>query len=430
MCTFKITSCLRELDVDEYLKLGGPDCTNTVEVDGLVFQHNLLSMTGKFTPQPLIQYPMLFMLLGEVYNYHHMEKYPSDIHYAIDMYNIHGDDFTKYLDGEFLFIAYNEITQQIDFYSDPWGTRQVWYEESDDFYFGTIPLAPAKYYSRETENPDLHGQDTRRLKGNSHYRYDVKERKLELINGELHKWDLNQHKESYDDWTLAFERAVIKRYHKKTVLALSGGVDSVSIALCLDKYNLPFDSIHVATNPNAEDKFTYLETIAATRRTNQPTIINKATPTENARLSRDGLQTQSMRFICEKVVELGKRMLLVGHGADEIISNYMSKTLKAEPKTILFPEDLNSMFPWKHFYGGMNRFLLDKNESIALSYGVEIRNVFLDKRLAQEWLWLTAELKNSEVKGPLKAYLRSRNVSLPRKQAALRYQEWQNENRV
>jgi len=82
------------------------------------------------------------------------------------------------------------------------------------------------------------------------------------------------------------------------------------------------------------------------------------------------------------------------------------------------------MFPWKHFYGGMNRFLLDKNESIALSYGVEVRNVFLDKRLVQEWLWLSADLKNSEIKGPLKNYLRNRNISLPKKQAALRYQEW------
>jgi hypothetical protein len=72
----------------------------------------------------------------------------------------------------------------------------------------------------------------------------------------------------------------------------------------------------------------------------------------------------------------------------------------------------------------MNRFLLDKNESIALSYGVEVRNVFLDKRLVQEWLWLSADLKNSEIKGPLKNYLRNRNISLPKKQAALRYQEW------
>ena len=422
MCTFKITSCTGALEVDKYLKLGGPDSTQTVHLGDILFQHNLLSLTGEFTPQPIRRYPMLFMLLGEVYNYD--RKFPSDIYYAIEMFIEHGNDFTKYLDGEFLFIAYNEITQQIDFFSDPWGTRQVWYEENKHFYFGTIPLAPARYYSRETENPELHEQDIRRLKGNSHYRYDVNNRKLELINAELHKWDLKQHKTTYDDWNVEFERAVIKRYHKKSVLALSGGVDSVSIALCLDKYRLPINSIHVATNPKAEDLQTYSETIRATSKTNVPVMITKTDYTENERLSRDGLQTQTMRYICEKVVSMDKRVLIVGHGADETISNYMSKTLHSEPNISPFEDDLTSMFPWKHFYGGMNRFLLDKNESIALSYGVEVRNVFLDKRLVQEWLWLSADLKNSEIKGPLKNYLRNRNISLPKKQAALRYQEW------
>jgi len=422
MCTFKITSFSDALEVDKYLKLGGPDSTQTIHMGEILFQHNLLSLTGEFTPQPIRRYPMLFMLLGEVYNYD--RKFPSDIYYTIEMFIEHGNDFTKYLDGEFLFIAYNEITQQIDFFSDPWGTRQVWYEENEHFYFGTIPLVPARYYSRKTENPDLHEKDARRLKGNSHYRYDVKNRNLKLVNSELHKWDLKQHKTTYDDWNVEFERAVIKRYHKKSVLALSGGVDSVSIALCLDKYRLPINSIHVATNPKAEDLHTYSETIQAISKTNVPVIITKTEYTENARLSRDGLQHQTMRYICEKVVSMGKRVLLVGHGADETISNYMNKSFYSESNINQFADDLTSMFPWKHFYGGMNRFLLDKNESIALSYGVEIRNVFLDKSLVQEWLWLSADIKNREIKGPLKEYLRNRNISLPRKQAALRYQEW------
>ncbi|KAF4749029.1 hypothetical protein FOZ62_010615, partial [Perkinsus olseni] len=41
-------------------------------------------------------------------------------------------------------------------------------------------------------------------------------------------------------------------------------------------------------------------------------------------------------------------------------------------------------------------------ELVAGSHGVEGRYPFLDRRVVQEWLWLSADVKNSAYKAPLK----------------------------
>ena len=56
---------------------------------------------------------------------------------------------------------------------------------------------------------------------------------------------------------------------------------------------------------------------------------------------------------------------------------------------------------------------------MALCFGVETRNPFLDKKLTQEWFSLSAELKNLEDKSPQKNYLRNHNIILPKKVSGL-----------
>ena len=47
------------------------------------------------------------------------------------------------------------------------------------------------------------------------------------------------------------------------------------------------------------------------------------------------------------------------------------------------------------------------------NFNIETRYPFLDRDLVQEFLWLTAELKNKHYKAPLREYL-IRNKTLPR----------------
>ena len=66
---------------------------------------------------------------------------------------------------------------------------------------------------------------------------------------------------------------------------------------------------------------------------------------------------------------------------------------------------MNGFFPWHSFYDGTQIQYLNKEEYVAGSYGIETRYPFLDVKLVQEFLWLSAELKNKKYKAPLDEYL-------------------------
>ena len=56
MCSFLFTNKeIEDLDyVNRYMEDRGPDSTNVVEVGDYTFVHNLLSISGEFTPQPFL----------------------------------------------------------------------------------------------------------------------------------------------------------------------------------------------------------------------------------------------------------------------------------------------------------------------------------------------------------------------------------------
>ena len=90
-------------DVNFHLRFRGPDKTEIVEdeTNGYTFIHNLLSITGEFTPQPFIEDGVVFLFNGEIYNFKDFGDYKSDGHCIIDLYKKYGVDFVKRIDGEF-----------------------------------------------------------------------------------------------------------------------------------------------------------------------------------------------------------------------------------------------------------------------------------------------------------------------------------------
>ena len=138
MCTFKITNNPHEQLTDYFLKLGGPDLSNTIEVNGMYITHHLLNITGEFTPQPVEYDGKYFLLMGEIYNYD--DSWPSDIYFGIEKYIEHGNSFVDHLDGEFLFIVIDG--DNVNFFTDPWSTRQCYFTTVDDYwYFTTLRIS-------------------------------------------------------------------------------------------------------------------------------------------------------------------------------------------------------------------------------------------------------------------------------------------------
>jgi asparagine synthetase B (glutamine-hydrolysing) len=142
------------------------------------------------------------------------------------------------------------------------------------------------------------------------------------------------------------------------------------------------------------------------------------------------------------------KVMLMGSGSDEIFCNYMHKPevwknektwerpvfqappngrhprMKPHFNFDKFPDDLTEVFPWANFYKGRHQQLITFWENRALSCGLEIRSVYCDKKLVQEWLNLSVHLKNKEHKYFLKEYLRNRNIKLPKSVVGLPAQRY------
>ena len=147
MCTFLVTN-RKNLTNTDFLKSGGPDGTSTIVRDGITFTHNLLSVTGEYTLQPIEQYGRLFYLLGEVYNRN--MNYRSDVYDVAHAWNT---QTLNSLQGEYLLLIYeNSILHII---TDTWSTRQVYYTKytDDEWALSTLPLL----------------NTSERLMSNSHY---------------------------------------------------------------------------------------------------------------------------------------------------------------------------------------------------------------------------------------------------------------------
>ena len=127
---------LQRLDhINYYLKLRGPDYTGTREQDGFTFVHNLLHMTGSFTPQPFVAASNTTIALfnGEIYNFRKLERvlrpdgppYPSDGACILDAYARWGTRFGRHFEGEFAVAVFDLSKRRIIVATDPFGVKPV-----------------------------------------------------------------------------------------------------------------------------------------------------------------------------------------------------------------------------------------------------------------------------------------------------------------
>ena len=242
----------------------------------------------------------------------------------------------------------------------------------------------------------------------------------------VHKFNLDQTKDTYDDWIAAFRGAIHKRTRgvkERIFTGLSSGHDSGAIFLEMCVQGVQFMSYSILNNEykaiidkrlrrhhsNLTYKFGRIDTSIAAGVIAERVEDYKC----DAYDIKKDYASMGLSSICRKALSgISHKIYISGCGADEIMSDY---SYKGEPVfksnscfNGVFPENLNDIFPWKNFYGGTMKNYLMKEEHVCGAHGIEARYPYLDAKVVQEFLSLKHTLKNSNYKAPLK-YLFEQN---------------------
>ena len=419
MCGFGVTNKIGITTSNKFCQRRGPDLTNVRTIHVIEFLHNLLHITGSMVSQPLIKDDVVTVFNGEIYNYKSFGNYNSDGECIIDLYNQYGDSFVSRLDGEFAICLIDFKNQKLIIANDVFACKPLWYEfKGKEFCVGS-------YNSQLTGLGFIQGK---KLKANTTEVYNLKT--LSLTNRlENVKFDIRQHKTSFDDWLLAFSNSIKKRTantNKGMFVGMSSGYDSGAIACELEKQNVDFKAYSITNNENNEILDARLKLIS-NKEPFSMTPIEFEKWKQELRNNCEDFYYQDQFFdynikkdqasmglasICSRANKEGRRIYFSGQGADEIISDYGfggKKIYKHSSFGGVFPQNLQGFFPWHSFWDGTQIQYLNKEEYVAGHFGIETRYPFLDKDLVQEFLWLSADLKNSKYKSCLDEYLKINN---------------------
>lgn len=434
MCSFLVSN-FEDIDLllaaNKFIQKRGPDYTSCSSAKGITFIHNLLSITGEFTPQPFTdkQNETVCVYNGEIYNAFSFDKnYKSDGQCILPLYNEYGADFVRHLDGEYAICIVDFKNKKIVLAADTFLTKPIWYgKQNNKFVIGS--------YKSCVSSTGI--TSATRMKANTCEIYDLNFNKEKEFT--VKPFSLNQHKTNYDDWLIAFQNAIKKRaaehINKKIFIGMSSGYDSGSIACELNNQNVKFKMFSVTGNENKtilNERFdkvkqnanmTFLENcnedfIKARKHIFEwvePYIYeiysSRSDYKEHVSLHEDG-GANAFSLVCLNAIKEDRKIYISGSGADEIFSDYGwngQGMTKHSNFGGLFPENLEEIWPWASFYGSSQISYLTKEEMVGGSYGIECRYPFLDFNVVQEFLWLKSSLKNKHYKSVLHYYMKQNN---------------------
>lgn len=376
---------------NSFIQRRGQDFTNKVELNGFTFIHNLLHITGGFTPQPYIDGNIVCLYNGEIYNHKFVK---SDGENLIPLYKQYGPEFPRELDGEWAIALYDFDKKFAVFAADLFATKPIWRNglECGSYESG---VGGHKIPANIIEVVYFDGREEIR---------------------HIHDWDLNQHKTSYDDWTGAFENAIKKRAVPGCFIGLSSGYDTGAIACALNKLDIDYKAYIIE---GREDKkilekrmkliknYEFIDNTTSFK--DEVNWINDNVEDFKYKTAEESIKNDkaspALSLICRRAHSEGRKVYLSGQGADEIIGDYSLWPNHSAFKG-RFPDKLTL---WENFYEGFQYSYLGKEEYVAGSHSVETRYPFLDEKVVQEFLWLTPELKNNYYKAPIREYLKRNN---------------------
>ena len=421
MCGFAVSNVGNLLSSNQFCSKRGPDSTDRQEINGVEFLHNHLHITGSILKQPFVKDDIVCVFNGEIYNYKEFGTYRSDGECIIDVYKNYGDKFAEKLDGEFAICIVDFVQQKLITVTDAFSCKPLWYEIKD------------RKFCVASYNSQLSGLgfiDGIKQKSNTTRVYNLRKLSLNLLaEHENVIFDLRQHKTIFDDWIHAFQQSISKRITNTEYgmfCGMSSGYDSGAIACELEKQRAKFKAYTIRNNENLDVLNARLKKISNTEafelsgeefqiwKTELRTNCENFSYNDHL-MSYDIKKDQAsmgLAAICNRARKEKRRIYFSGQGADEIISDYGFGGIKIYKHSSFggkFPQDITGFFPWHSFWDGTQIQYLNKEEYIAGHFGIETRYPFLDKHLVQEFLWLTADLKNSKYKSCLDEYLKVNN---------------------
>jgi asparagine synthetase B (glutamine-hydrolysing) len=431
MCSFIFSDkkILNLNDVNFFTKFRGPDNTNHIEISGYSFVHNLLSITGEYSLQPFVEDDIVCIYNGEIYDYEKYGNYKSDGECLIPLYKKNGKTFIRELDGEFALILMDLSKNILILSTDTFKTKPIFYS------VGKYNLSCSTYI---TPLEKMGYSNIKKMEPNTTLIIDLTDGNI-IESLTVTEFNLNQHKNNYDDWNLSFKESIRKRtknLREKLFLGLSGGYDSGAICCELLNQDIPFSTYTVIGTENENilnKRFNLMENKAiSTRLTKNPdeisiahnyielntepfkyiTYSNSSDYNEYWLSLIDDNGANHLSHVCSKAIKEGKKIFLSGQGADEIFSDYGFGGIKKYNHSNfggLYPNNLSTIFPWPSFFNSSMESYLAKEEYVAGSYGIEARYPFLDKKVVQEFLWLNSDLKNLHYKSVLYNYLTENN---------------------
>lgn len=402
MCGFSV-SLKGSQTYDKYVRRRGQDHHSEIEVDGFVFKHHLLSVTGEFTPQPFVDGDIVCVFNGEIYNQPFIK---SDGECLIPLYKEFGERFPLKLEGEFAVVVYDFAKQKAIFATDLFATKPLY----------VTPNGECASYESVL-------QGTRRVPANSvivhHFPDNARYTRMEL-----HKWDWEQYVDSFEPWINAFHQAVLKRAKHKCFFGLSSGYDSGGIAACLSTTK---DFDYKAFSHVRGENFDILKERMKRLRDVQPLALSLAEIRQVQDFLAENMEPYTYRIrrdngtevspllhdpaaiglgtICSMGQLEGRKVYLSGQGSDEILADYALVPQQSTLKGV-FPEPLER---WDNFYDNCQEAYIAKEERVAGTFNIETRYPFLDKLVVQAFLNLSQEKKNSAYKAPLADYMKSMN---------------------
>lgn len=417
MCSFYFSNqYLGNLEeLNKFLKPRGPDYTNVVKVENYTLIHNLLSLTGQFTTQPLVKNNIHLLFNGEIYNFKDFDsnaKCDSDV--IIDLYQRYGSEFTSKLDGEFAILILDLNINKIIFSSDTFRTKPLFYSINGKSICVSTYSTPILLSNFKKSN---------KVEANTTYIYDINSG--QLTTRTVTNFNLDQYKNNIDGWILNFDKAIEKRTKfssdKKFFIGLSSGYDSGIISCALNKTNIDYKAYSVVASENIDiinQRFNLIK--------NKELINLKKSEFHYQTVNLFGIKCEDfisedlgknissdkasygLAHICTLANKDDRKIYISGQGADEIISDYGMNGSKIYGHSSFggkFPMDLKTIFPWKSFFKGTQELYISKEEYVAGSFGIESRYPFLDIDLVQEYLNLSSDLKNKKYKHVIHEYL-------------------------
>ena len=421
MCSFLVLNyILKNYELaNKYQKSRGPDLTSDLFYKNFTFVHNLLNVTGEITKQPFVneENNIVVVFNGEIYNYKEFGDYSSDGYCLIDLYLKYGNDFIKYLDGEFAIVLVDFNNRKIIISSDVFGTKPIWYGK------GPKRIGISSYKSaldsEEIKNVVFLNPNTTKI-----FEMDTLE---EIEENRVYEFNFRQFKNSYDDYINALVESIKKRTNTKSSISvgLSSGYDSGVICCLLNSLDIDYrtysikgkenmnvlsDRIH-KNNSNFLIVDLQLETINNELKNLKENCERYEYQHQPGIGLLDDMASVGLSVITNEARGDGVKIVLSGSGADEILCDYAREGKKIMNHSCfkgVFPKDLSEILDndpsknmvWKSFYHGTMRDYLMKDEIISGLHGIEGRYPYLDKNVVQEFLNLSVELKN-KYKGPL-----------------------------